>query len=251
MGAAVFGVHRQKLAPGVSRPGCILDAIGEEDAQLLQHGHLLRRIGKQASLRLTDVGQHVPHLLALVQLLQLGQCFTVLWIGLAHPLPQLNRDGRLLQLLRGQLGDLDKALSTLGRIGNARHFPLIDRDQLLPVTALLVVALEVCDRFAIAVIQRQRLLVGFDRFGDVAEALLEQTRYAAVDRNPLGYIFERARLLLQRRDQVRPALHSFVLRGHRIQRPNVAGLDRQDRVEGIYDLGVDAQPIFVKLDQLE
>ena len=45
--AAVLGVDGEQLAPGVGRARRIFHSIGKQDAELLQHGDLLDRIGEQ------------------------------------------------------------------------------------------------------------------------------------------------------------------------------------------------------------
>ena len=98
-----------------------------------------------------------------------------------HLLPQLDRDRRLLQLLRGQLGDLDELRAALGRVGDALDLLLVNADQLLPVAPLLVVHLEVRDRGGVATVELEHLLVGLDGLGDVRELLLEQAGDAQVE----------------------------------------------------------------------
>ena len=201
-------------------------------------------------LPLQHRAQLAPRLLALVQLLELAQRLEVLGVVRQHLLPKLDRDRRLLHLLGGELRHLDAAGLALVGVGELVDLALVDRDQLLPVAALLVHLLDEAERLAVVGIQLEDRLVGLDRLGLVRELLEKQVR----DRR-CSAIFSSAdlddrRLLAQQRDQIRPALHRLVLRGQRVGGVEVVGLDGEDLVERVDDHHIQLQTIAIDLDHL-
>src|SRR5580692_6416449 len=100
-------------------------------------------------LPLKHVAELGPGLLALVQLLELAERLHVVGLAAEDLLPQLDRDRRLLELLRGQLRDLDAPELLRVLVGQELDLALVDADELLPVAPLLVHLLEEAERLAV------------------------------------------------------------------------------------------------------
>ena len=161
----------------------------------------------------------------------------------------IETDG-LLHLLGGELRHLDAAGLAFAGILELVDLALVDRDQLLPVAALLVHLLDERERLAVVRIQLQDRLVGLDRLRLVGELLEEQIGDPRVQRDLVFGRLDDRGLLAQQRDQVRPALHRLVLRGELVGRVEVVGLDVEDLVVRVDDHHIELQTIAIDLDHL-
>jgi hypothetical protein len=250
LGAAVVRLRLQQRPPGRDGPGEVLELLGVEQRHLGQEAAQLG-VGGLSGLTLEHRGQVPPHLLALVELLQLGQGVDVVGLVGEDLLPQVDADGGLLQLLGGQLGHLAPAPPPLVPVGDPRDLLAVDGHQLVPVAPLLVHLLEVGERLGVGGLELEDGLEGLDRLGLVGELLQVEVGHLEVERDLLLGGLDHRRLLAQERDQLRPAGHGLVLAGQRVDGLQVVGLDGEDLVEGVDHHHVELEAVAVELDHLE
>ena len=180
--ATVVLVDREQPLPGVDRLRAVLDLLGVEQAEALQGVGAGLVVGRGIRLAAADVGELVPLLVALVELVELGERFFVRGLVLENLLPPVRADLGLLDLGRRHLGDVDHLGRALA-VGRALDLGLLELDQLLPVAALLVDREQVLDRLMVVRIELEDLLERLDRLGLVREPLEVEVRDLEIDRD--------------------------------------------------------------------
>jgi hypothetical protein len=100
LGAAVVVVDPDQPLPGVDRLGAVLDLLGVEQAEPLERVGAQLVVGRAVGLAAADVGELVPLLVALVELVELGQRLLVGRLDLDDLLPPVRADLGLLDLGR-------------------------------------------------------------------------------------------------------------------------------------------------------
>ncbi len=158
-----------------------IDLVGEQDAELLQHRRPSSRRPRTAQPACShDVGELVPHLLALVELLELGQRLGMIRLGVGDLLATARSRSRASSASPRRAWRPRRTSGLAAPDPRSIDLSLVDADELLPVAALLVVGLEVSDGGRVAAVELEHLLVGLDGLGDVRELLLEEVRDAQV-----------------------------------------------------------------------
>ena len=249
--AAAVGVVGEHALPRHDRALGIVLLLAVEDGELRQRGDSCRRVRRLADLLLEHAREISPRALALVELLELGQRQGVLGLLLEHLAPELDRQRRLLDLIGGELGDLDPAPHPFGRVGDAQKLALVRRDQLVPVAATLVHLLEKLERLRARWIELERALVGLDRLGLVRELLEVEARDAQLHLDLRGGVGQQRGLLLEHLDEIGPALERVVLRLEGVERAAALRIGGEHLVERLENHDVELEPLAVDLGHLE
>jgi len=180
--APVVLVDPQQALPGLDRLGGVLDLLGVEKPEALERVGAQLVVGRRVGLPAADVGELVPLLVALVELVELGERFVVGRLVDEDLLPPVRADLGLLDLGRRHLGDLDHLGAALG-LGRAVDLGLLELDQLFPVAPLLVHREQVIDRLLVVGIELEHALERLDRLGLVREPLEVEVGDLQVDRD--------------------------------------------------------------------